>query len=139
MTAASSLLDKLKDYLTRHTELDGERLQGGFDWPPSFVALRESFPSFDWLCVPAIVTQGAAPRIFGIRPLVDQSPFRLSDLRTQGFKTESARYPVRPPVKGSVDHYLIAELTGPQSAVIYLCMYTQSQEWVVLDEHRISR
>lgn len=134
MTAAPSLLDKLTDYLTRHTELDGERLQGAFDWPSPFAALRESLPAFDWLCA-----QGTPPRIFGIRPLVDQAPFRLSDLRAQGFKTESVRHPVRPPVKGSVEHYLIAQLVGPQSAVIYLCMYTQSQEWFVLDEHRISR
>jgi hypothetical protein len=135
MPADPLLFDRLKSYLSRQPELDDLHLQENFAWPPQLLPLRESFPSFQWVRV-GDATDG---RTFGIRRLVDQSPFRLSDLRASGYRTESVRHPVRPPVKGSVEHYLVAELLTPETAVVYLCMCTPSQEWFVLDEHRIGR
>lgn len=134
MTAEASLLLKLTTYLTRHIKLDSNGLKDAFGWPLELEFIRGNLPSFAWLSA-----NGPPLRIFGIRRLIGQAPFRLSDLRTRGYRTESLRHPVRPPVKGSVDHYLIAEILGPKAAVIFLCIQTQEGEWFVLDEHRIQQ
>ncbi len=127
------LSERLKSYLTLHARLKGEDLRQGPPWPPEFSALQAALPSFLWLYA------GRQPRLYGIRPLVDQVPFRLSDLRDHGYHAVSSRHPVRPPVNGVVDHYLIAELNVADTAQVYLCMYVPPGEWYVLDEHRLMR
>lgn len=104
------------------------------DWPPALVPWRDTLPLFEWLRA----GDDAAPRFFGIRRLIGQAPFRLSDLRARGYHTASSRRPVRPPVTGSVEHYLIAEIPGPEMALVNLCMLSPPEGWYVLDEHRIT-
>ncbi len=133
MPADPLLYERLKSYLDRQSATDSGTLQPRPGLPAQLAALGEIFPLFEW------VTAGGGAQVFGIRRLVDQAPFRLSDLRARGFRTESVRHPVRPPIKGSVEHYLIAQLLTAEAAVVYLCMYAPSGEWYLLDEHRITR
>jgi hypothetical protein len=135
MSPDRPLVGTLGNYLTLHTGLDEASLLGDFPWPPPLAHWRESFQLFEWLGT----REKPAGRIFGIRRLVDQSPFRLSQLRAHGYRTESSRRPIRPPIKGSVEHYLIAQIVTPDTALVYLCMHSAPQEWYVLDEHRIVR
>jgi hypothetical protein len=134
MSPDRHLLDTLGNYLTLHTGLDEARLLKEFPWPPAMEQWRESFQRFHWLA-----TRDDPPGLFGIRRLVDQAPFRLSELRTRGYRTESTRRPVRPPIKGAVEHYLIAQVLAADSALVFLCMHAAPAEWYVLDEHRIVR
>lgn len=125
----------LADYLADQRKVGPERLRREFDWPAVLSPLRERFTLFQW----AGLEDGPELRYFGIRRLVDSIPFRLSDLRALGYRTTSSRRPVRPSVEGLVQHYLIAELDGADSAWLSLCMYAGTGRWYVLDEHRISR
>jgi hypothetical protein len=129
------LPERLKSYLVVHSRLNHVDLQADPSWPPQYAGLLASLPAFQWL----YASRQPGLRLFGIRPLVDQSPFRLSGLRARGYLTRSSRRPVRPPVNRLVEHYLIAEVSAPDSAVVYLCMYAPSGEWYVLDEHSIWR
>lgn len=135
MSADRPLTEKLGNFLKVQHGIGSERLRQEFVCPPEMLALQECFPLFEWSGI-----EGTdRTRVVGIRRLVDQTPFRLSDFRALGFRTESVRHPVRPPIAGGVEHYLIAELLAPGTARVSFCMYVPPQEWYVLDEHQLSR
>ena len=134
MSAEGMLAEKLGSFLAAQEPRVETRFRDRFECPPSFADLHGKFPSFEWF-----LSTGSPPRAFGIRTLVGRSPFRLSDLKGQGLQTESIRYPIRPPVKGLVEHYLVAELLAPDRAKVLLCMHVSPEQWYVLDEHRIGK
>jgi hypothetical protein len=135
MAAEQLLRDRLGSFLRQREKVAGRHLQADFVCPPQLVTLLDCLPGFDWMGV----NYPARVRVFGIRKLVDLAPFRLSDLRALGFRTESTRHPIRPPVKGFVEHYLVAELLTPETARVYLCMHVPADKWYVLDEHLLTR
>lgn len=133
MPADIALMERLICFLKATEPASEMQFRDGFECPEPFKALHASFPSFEWF-----ISRAEPPRILGIRNLVASSPFRLSDLKAQGLHTESIRYPIRPPIRGRVEHYLVAELLTPVQAKVFLCMHVMPQEWFVLDEHRIT-
>src|SRR5262245_6534893 len=118
MSADPSLLDKLGNFLKAQQGIGDGRLQEALVCPSPLVRMQELFPQFEWACI-----EGSPPRLAGVRRLVGPTPFRLSDFRALGFRTDSVRHAVRPPVAGGTEHYLIAELLTPHAAKVYLCMH----------------
>src|SRR5688572_1028223 len=113
------LRERLGSYLKMQGQAEGAHFERDFVCPKRLLNMQAALALFQWVQW----RDNGHMRVLGIRRLVDRSPFRLSDLRARGFNIESIRYPIRPPVEGSVEHYFIAELLGAWEAKVFLCMH----------------